>query len=65
MRSHEQLNRERAAAAAEPRFFLIAGEVLCIGGRWDGWIFRMHPDGHLVTDRKAARFMPPSTSLVP
>jgi hypothetical protein len=31
---------------------------VCIGGRWDGWLMRRHPDGQWVTDCKLERRSP-------
>lgn len=38
---------------AVPRMMLIGNEhAVCCGGRWDGWLFVLHPDGQWVSKRK-------------
>jgi hypothetical protein len=36
-----------------PRMLLVERDrAVCVGGRWDGWLFWMHPNGHWVSARK-------------
>jgi hypothetical protein len=31
---------------------LDANHAVCVGGRWDGWLFHKHPDGRWVSLQK-------------
>jgi hypothetical protein len=40
-------------AAPKPRIALLGvGKGVCIGGRFDGWLMRKHPDGQWVSEAK-------------
>jgi|GEM_PF-2325375 len=45
-------------------FALPDGKVVCFnpGGRWHGWLFRRHPDGQFVSERKLEEITPPRDS---
>jgi hypothetical protein len=40
-------------ARPKPRIALLGGgKGVCIGGRFDGWLMRKHPDGQWVSEIK-------------
>jgi hypothetical protein len=42
--------------AVDPYMLTVSGDfAVCIGGRWDGWLFQRHPDGQWVSQRKLER----------
>ena len=51
-------SREAHGFAAPQPYMLDTGTeigAVRIGGRWDGWLFRRHPDGQFVSVRKLNR----------
>lgn len=42
-----------AACIKPPRMLLVEKDrAVCIGGKWDGWLFWLHPNGNWVSARK-------------
>ena len=39
--------------------------AVCVGGKWDGWIFHRHPDGEWVSVRQAAQEVMETISPAP
>lgn len=50
-----------------PQFFVLDGDGLYVcfdpAGRWHGWVFRRHPDGQFVSERKLYSTEPPKNPL--